>query len=91
MSPPLVRTWSGHVVQLTKANFWRWLQGWVRWTIRLRPTVPSHLDQSEEVTDPSWPQPVRPWRGPERLSKRQREEIRQDEEEFFNNRNRREG
>lgn len=66
MSPPLVRTWSGSVIQLRRANFFRWLQGWVRWTIRLRPMVPAHLDQSEEILDPSWPEPVRPWRGFER-------------------------
>jgi hypothetical protein len=62
-SPVLVRTWSGAVIQLRRANFFRWLEGWIRWTLILRPRVPSHLDQSEEITDPLWPDPVRPWRG----------------------------
>ncbi len=82
MSPPLVRTWSGSVVQLRCENFLKWLTGWVRWTIRLRPTVPSHLDQSEEAMDPTWPKPVRPWRG---VSRRDAERVRKESEEFFNN------
>lgn len=62
----LVRTRSGSVIELNQDTFWPWLQGWIRWTIRLRPRVPAHVDQPEaEIDDPLWPEPVRPWRRPD--------------------------
>lgn len=61
----IVRTWSGSVIQLRKHNFWPWFKGWARWTIQLRPRVPSHVDQPEaEIGDKQWPKPVKPWRSP---------------------------
>jgi hypothetical protein len=55
----LVRTWAGSVVELNRFNFWRWAEGWLRWTLELRPRVPAHQHQALHG---DFPPPVKPWR-----------------------------
>lgn len=61
----LVRTWSGSVIHLNPDNFFKWLQGWVRWTLRLRPAAPCHNHQPQHR---DFPPAVRPWRDPQQIS-----------------------